>query len=249
MARAHTYRTHGIVLRRTKLGEQDLILTVLSQTGEQLRLVGKGARRPGGRLAARCDLFCESDLLAVHGRSLDIVSEASLVDAHPRIRGDFDRVSSAACVCEVAELTSFGDSRDPYLFPVCSRTLGALEQASDRAVMDLVVAAYAMKVLAHGGWRPELDECVLCGDPAVSRFSAAAGGCVCESCARSMEGAEPVSQGELDWLRSLLRLTFDELLAAGPDPATSTWLLSLAHVWCATHLDYRLRAFEYLLCV
>ena len=40
MARARTYRARAIVLRKTKLGEQDLILTLLSESGAQLRVVG-----------------------------------------------------------------------------------------------------------------------------------------------------------------------------------------------------------------
>ena len=40
----HTYRTNAIVLDRTKLGEQDLILTLLASDGSEVRAVAKGAR-------------------------------------------------------------------------------------------------------------------------------------------------------------------------------------------------------------
>ena len=82
MAGRRTYRTRAIVLDRTKLAEQDLILTLLSADGSQVRAVAKGARKPGGRLAARVELFCETDFLLAAGRSLDVVSEASLVEPH-----------------------------------------------------------------------------------------------------------------------------------------------------------------------
>ena len=49
-----TFRTKAIVLDRTALAEQDLILTLLAESGEELRAVAKGARKPGGRLAAIC---------------------------------------------------------------------------------------------------------------------------------------------------------------------------------------------------
>ena len=249
MARAHTYRARAIVLRKTKLGEQDLILTLLSESGAQLRVVGKGARKPGGRLAARCELFCDVDLLVAHGRSLDVVAECSLVEPHLDIRADIDRVSAASCLCEVAELTSFEDSGDSFLFPILSRALGAVGESPDRETLDVVVAAYVFKVLAHGGWMPVVDSCVLCGDASPTRFSAAAGGAMCESCSRDVEGAEPVSRGELDWIRALVSSTFDTLVASSPDGATASFLLSSAHVWAATHLDCRLRAMEYLLSV
>lgn len=246
MAGRRTYRTRAIVLDRTKLGEQDLILTLLAQDGRQLRAVAKGARRPGGRLAARAELFCETDLLLASGRSLDVVSEASLVDAHPRLRGDYERVSAASAVAEVARLTCYEDAPDGFLYPICSRALSACEQAPDRACLDLVAAGYAVKALAHGGWRPELGSCCACGDPDVSFFSASAGGTLCASCAREVPGAQELGPSMLAWLRALLGCTFDELLAAAPDGATALSLLGLAHGWAATHLGCRLRALEFL---
>ena len=78
MAGSRTYRCRAIVLDKTKLGESDLILTLLADDGRQVRAVAKGARKPGSKLAARCELCCEVDLLLAHGRNLDIVSQAAL---------------------------------------------------------------------------------------------------------------------------------------------------------------------------
>ena len=185
MAGARTYHARALVLDRTKLGETDLILTLLAQDGRQLRCVAKGARKPGGRLAARVELFCECDFLVARGRSLDVVSEAGLVDAHARLRGDLARVSAASAVCEVARLTCYEDAPDPFLHAICARALRACEEATDQAHLDLAAAAYALKVCAHAGWRPVLAACCACG----------------------------------------------------------------AHVWCATHLEARLRAMEFALSV
>lgn len=247
MAGRRTYRTRAIVLDRTKLAEQDLILTLLAADGSQLRAVAKGARKPGGRLAARAELFCESDFLLAAGRSLDVVSEAQTVEPHAGLRGDYERVAAASAVAEVARLTCYEDAPDRFLHPICSRALAACEEASDRAHLDLVVAAYVWKVLAHGGWRPELETCCACGDADVTYFSAAAGGVLCESCAREVAGAQEVSATQLFWLRALLTSTFDDLLAAPIDAATSLFLLGSAHLWAATHLDARLRAMEFCL--
>ena len=235
------------MLDTTKLRESDLILTLLAEDGSQLRCVARGARKPGGRLAARTQLFCEADLLVARGRSLDVVSEAQLERAHAGISGDLARVSAASAVAEVARLTCFEDATDPFLYPVCSRALTACEQAVGQPHLDVVVAAYVLKVLSHQGWRPQLDACVLCGEPDVSRLSAMAGGAVCESCSRELPGAEPVGAAELAWLRALIGLTFDELLEAEVTPVMASYLLAAIHGWAATHLDARLRALEFLL--
>lgn len=242
-----TQRLRAIVLGRTKLAEQDLILTMLAQDGSQLRVVAKGARKPGGRLASRAELFGEIDALVAQGRSLGILSEATLVDPHPRLRGNPERVSAASAIAEVARLTCYEDVGDAFLHPILSRALLACEQASDQPHLDLVVAAYALKVLSHAGWRPELAACLACGDEAVSYFSAAAGGLLCASCAKDVEGATELSATEVAWLRALIALTFDQLVDADIDAQTAALMLSLVHSWCAVHLDARMRAWEYLL--
>ena len=242
-----TYRTRAIVLDRTKLAEQDLILALLREDGCEGRAVAKGARKPGGRLAARVELFCETDFLLAAGRSLDVVSEAQTVEPHAGLRGDYERVAAASVVAEVARLTCYEDAPDPFLYPICSRALRACEEAADRAHLDLVVAAYVMKVLAHGGWRPELTLCCACGDADVAYFSAATGGALCASCAREVAGAQEAGPSLMAWLRSLLACTFDELLSAQVDAETALALLGVAHVWAATHLDARLRAMEFYL--
>ncbi|MBP3894807.1 MAG: DNA repair protein RecO [Atopobiaceae bacterium] len=240
-------RLTAIVLGRTKLAEQDLILTLLSQDGAQVRAVAKGARKPGGRLASRVELFCETDFLIAHGRSLGIVSEASLIDAHDGVRGDLDKVSAASAIAEIARLTSYEDIVDSFLYPICAKALWACEQAADQPHLDLVVAAYAFKVLSHAGWRPELLSCIACGDEAVSFFSAPAGGLLCASCAKDVEGTTEMSATEIAWLKALISMRFDELIQAEVDADIAALLVSLAHSWCAVHLDARMKAFEFML--
>lgn len=75
-----TYSLRALVLRRTKLGESDLILTLLSEDGSQKRAVAKGARRPKSSFAARTEPFCVIDApVRDRARSLDILKEARLV--------------------------------------------------------------------------------------------------------------------------------------------------------------------------
>ena len=98
---SRTYALKALVLRKTKLGEGDLIVTFLAEDGSSLRAVAKGARKPSSVFASRLELYAEVDLLCAEGRSLDIVKEARLVDAHASLRGDVERAAAAACMCEL----------------------------------------------------------------------------------------------------------------------------------------------------
>lgn len=250
MAGSRTYRTKAIVLDKTKLRETDLIFTLVAESGRQLRAVGKGARKPGSRLAARCELGCEVDLLLAHGRSLDVVAEATLVEAPLGAAPSYELLTAASALADVAQACCYEDADDPYVYAITRRALQVLGGACgelDGPHLDVVVAAYVFKLLSHLGYRPDYSACVACGDPAVSYFSAVAGGLLCASCASSVPGAEELDAGMVGWLRSLMALRFDELVTAPCDVPTATYLLALAHVWAATHLDCRLRALEFLL--
>ena len=163
MAGRRTYRTRAIVLDRTKLAEQDLILTLLAADGRQVRAVAKGARKPGGRLAARVELFCETDFLLAEGRSLDVVSEAQTVEPHARLRGDYERVAAASAVAEVARLTCFEDAPDAFLCPI---SRGRSPPASRRPTAPTSTSR----------WRPTSGRCSPTGDGVPSSLPAAPAG-------------------------------------------------------------------------
>ena len=240
-----TTRRRGIVLDRTKLGEQDLILTVLGKEGERFSALAKGARKPGSRLAARTELFCDVDMLVSYGRGLGIVSEAEVVNAHAGVRGELNTLACASAMCEVARLTAYENVTDPFLHPLLERALMACEEVGDPAHLSLFLSAYVFKVLSHSGWRPVLDECVACGEPSRSRFSVAAGGVLCESCARDVAGAKAVNENQLAWIKALIGSTYDTLCVADVDGQTASYLQDVAHEWASTHLESRLRAFEF----
>lgn len=253
MAGSRTYRTKAIVLDKTKLKETDLILTLVGESGRQIRAVAKGARKPGSRLAARCELCCEVDVLLAHGRNLDIVSQADLIAAPLGAQPSFELLTAASAAAEVAEKCTYEDAEDPFVYAITRAVLahlaaaGADAPAQSPAHLDLLVAAYIFKLLSHVGYRPDYSACVACGDPSPGYFSARAGGLLCASCASGVPGCEPVDTNLARWLEGLVSMRFSELAIAPIDSHTAAHVLGLSHLWAATHLECRLRALEFLL--
>ena len=253
MAGSRTYRTKAIVLDKTKLKETDLILTLVGESGRQIRAVAKGARKPGSRLAARCELCCEVDVLLAHGRNLDIVSQADLIAAPLGAQPSYELLTAASAVAEVAEKCTYEDAEDPFVYANTRAVLAHLAAAGadtpveDPAHLDLLVAAYIFKLMSHVGYRPDYSACVACGDPSPGYFSAQAGGLLCASCASGVPGCEPVDANLARWLEGLVSMRFSELAIAPIDSHTAAHVLGLAHLWAATHLECRLRALEFLL--
>lgn len=177
------HRVRALALKKTKLGETDLIVTFLAADGCQVRAVAKGARKPGSRLGGRVEPYTVVDLLLHTGRTLETISEAEIVAAHAAIRTDYDRAQAASVVADFLDKVSVECQTEDRLFGLAVATLDALETAEGDTFLALVVA-FLLKGMAMHGYRPQFDGCVECGAAAAdeTRFSLELGGPYCEGC-------------------------------------------------------------------
>ena len=241
-----SYPLRVVVLRRTKLGEADLILTLLAADGRQVRAVAKGARKPGGRFGARVEPFTVLDVLLHTGRSLEVVSEARTVVTHERIRADYDRMTAASAVAGLLERISVQGQVEPQLFEMALVTLDAMETAPIEAMRPLVLA-FLLKALAMHGVRPTLGECAACAGPAAPAVavSPAAGGVLCERCAQDDPGCLPMTEDAHAALRVLMRSTMADVAGLGiPDDVQAEVTLILRS-FLGFHVPGRIRALDY----
>ena len=151
MAGGRTYRTLAIVLDKTKLRETDLIFTLLAENGRQLRAVGKGARKPGSRLAARCELGCKVDLLLAHGRSLDVVAEATLVEATLGAAPSYELLSAASALADVAKACCFEDAEDPFVYQITLRAVCSMVLISISSLRRTCLSSFPIWVIVQIG--------------------------------------------------------------------------------------------------
>ncbi len=248
-----TYRARVLVIRKTKLGETDLILTMLAEDGSQLRAVAKGARKPSGAFSSRLELFSEADVLLVRGKSLDIVKEARLVCGNAQVRESLERASAASVMVELLDRATQPDLPSPKLFPMTHAALAALA-AADVAHAPAICAAHLLKTYAFAGVRPTLAECSLCGEPLAAgeglaasglvAFSVSEGGALCDACATP--DSIRVSAVTLAWARALLSSKFSDIAATEIDQAAIFDVLRLCQTWGQVHLSAHLRSLTFL---
>lgn len=245
-----TYTQRAVVLRRTKLGESDLIVTLLAEDGSQSRVVAKGARKPKSPFASRTEPFCEVDVLCARGRSLDILKEARLVAPHDALRTDLEASSAVAPAIELLGRVSQRDLANPRLFQATEKVLSALDHADSGHRLALSTA-HLIKTLAFSGLRPSLEVCVGCGAPLTLSegeklpFSAIEGGVVCEAC-RSRFETQPIDAATLCWAQYFLTSPFDAIAAGPQDISASFAVLHLVQALVRAHVGSPLKSLEFL---
>lgn len=158
MARAHTYRTEGIVLRRSDFGEADRLLTILTREKGKIRAIAKGARKPQTRKTGHVELFTRSNFLLATGRNFDIVTQAEAVEHYSGLRADLVRTTYAAYMVELLDQFTADEDQQIQIYDLLSQFLEVLGSTEN---LLLAGRFYELRLLSLTGYQPQLFYCVV----------------------------------------------------------------------------------------
>ena len=116
MREARTYKTEGIILKRSNYGEADRILTIFTKHYGKIRVMAKGVRRLTSRKAGSLELFSQAILFLVKGKNLDLITEAQPVNLFKAWRKDLEKVALAYYFCELVDKLTPDNQPHPVVF-------------------------------------------------------------------------------------------------------------------------------------
>ncbi|HBO60516.1 TPA: DNA repair protein RecO, partial [Candidatus Berkelbacteria bacterium] len=172
------FKTKGIILKRTNLGEADRILTILTQDRGKIRVVAKGIRKTLSKLAGNCELFTAGNFMLAEGRNLDILTSAEMTECFPGLRKNLKATQSAYYMAEIIEKRLPDDEPHEQIFNLFSECLSELDD-NDQTIHPLILPFFEINFLSDTGFEPELYECLACGEkitPEGNFFSVENGG-------------------------------------------------------------------------
>ena len=233
------YRDSGVIVRTHKLGEADRIVSVITENNGKVRAVAKGVRKTRSRYGGRLELLRHLDLQFYQGRGdLDIVTQAETRDHWPEIREDLDRLGKALTIAEAVDQVVQDKQPNQEAYRMLC---GALETLQRRDPV-LIVPAFMLKLLAHEGVAPVLDECVVGGEATdLEFFDPRVGGVTCAAHQRSRR----VSSSALALMRATLGGALATVLEVQQAPHTDE-VSTIAHRLWEFHIERRLRSTELL---
>ncbi|MEF9841472.1 MAG: DNA repair protein RecO [Raoultibacter sp.] len=246
-----TYRARVIVLQKTKLGETDLILTLLAEDGSQIRAVAKGARRPSSPFSSRLELYSQAQVLLAAGRSLDIVKEAQIIESNAELRHDMEHAAAAAPLAELLNKVTQLGLVSPQVFLLTQVCLSAIGKASPTGAL-VITAAHLLKAVSFSGFRPSLSRCARCGNPidycvadVKTAVSYTEGGVICKACAPSSD-VVLLSTQTCNWARVFLHTTIDDIAAMQVAPGAALAVLHFCQPWIKEHIGLNLKSLNFL---
>jgi DNA repair protein RecO (recombination protein O) len=206
-----TVKATALVLRTTDWSESSRIATLWTREFGKVRALAKGGRRLKSNFESALDLLnvCGIVLLLKSSGSLDLLTEAQVVQRFPRLRTDLEALYAAYYLAEL--LADWTEENDPHpgLFDEALATLedlGGSSRSEQTPKTGQRILRFEMVFLRELGFGPALVNCAACEKPVNERglaFSASAGGVICPACQPRQRERRPLSPNAWRVLRVL----------------------------------------------
>lgn len=196
-----SYNTEAIVTASRRYGEADRLITLFSLEHGRFTAIAKSARKPKSTLRGASETFVRAKYQLAEARTLDIVRQVEIIDAHLGLRDDWRRLQMAGHVAEIANKVSDERIPDPELYAMLAQALHGISEGVEDAVIR-----FKAGVLSHMGIFPELAGCAACGKSRVKgsvHLSNEFHGFLCGDCAKEKGAWHPVSMPVLYILHDL----------------------------------------------
>lgn len=184
MSEPRDYKTEAIIIKKTKLGEADRILTMYTPYLGKIQAVAKGVRQPKSKMSGHLELLTYSMVSLARGKNLATVTGSQTINGFMTIKGDLVLTSYALYAIELVNQFTEDGIED---YPLFKMLLEVLEKLSTEKNRELVLRYFEVRLLDNLGYRPQLKQCVSCHSqlkPVLNCFCPASGGVLCPACSR-----------------------------------------------------------------
>ncbi len=200
-------RTLALVTRSVDVFESSRVLTLFTRELGKIGVLAKGARRLKSPFQSSLDLLslCDIVLLQKRSESLDLLTEAVLVERFEDLRSVPAAFYAGCYIAELLEVLSGNEDPHPKLFDAARVTLRNLGDAEIRPIR---VLRFELACLRELGLMPTLQSCVHCGTEVIPRndrvsFGLATGGVLCQRCLPGQPHVTVLSSKALSAIRDL----------------------------------------------
>ena len=170
----------GIILRRREYGEKDLMLTVLSNRGERLDLVVKGANIPNSRRRSHLELMNLIEGTTYQSTHNLYLQNVQVKDSFTHLKENVNLVFRLAVFLEILERSLQEKDLQPEIYLLLEETLQSLNESHHAFLPEA-----ALIRLAHLlGFLPSFKQCNLCHENLMdeAHWDQEAGTLACTGC-------------------------------------------------------------------
>ncbi len=207
-------KTKGIILKELANGDDDKLLTILTEDRGVIFAYAKGARRFKNSLAASTGLLCYSSMVLFTNRERFSLDHADTIEQFFGLRQSVEKLALAAYFAEIASVLGPKENDGGQYLKLLLNSLFFLQ--NDRLPMELLKPLFELRSLSMAGFMPDLVACEGCGcyEAEQMAFYPVDGTICCGECSRKKAGIHIfLTKGTLAAMRHIIYSPIEKLFA------------------------------------
>lgn len=204
-------KLQGVVIKTINLGENDKIITLITDKMGKIDVVVHGAKKAKSSFLASSQLFCYGEYVVYRGKELYTLSESTIIESFQKLLLDFDKLTYGSYFLELTETLSEKDVRNVTLLALLLKTLYILIHSDvDLKLLKLV---FNYKAISISGYMPNIDTCTICRKSITKGyFNIENGGIVCPECGNIVRSQYKVNADLIMFLKAIKKIRLEELI-------------------------------------
>ncbi|MBN1464959.1 DNA repair protein RecO [candidate division KSB1 bacterium] len=154
-------KAEAIILHSRKQGETSKILTLYTREYGKISVMAKGSRGLRSKYLGTLEMFNHVSIVFYRkeGRSLQYLSDASIVESFPLLHGQLGKIALAAVACEMVDVNE-EEASHPEQFQLLLSALRSFND-SEQGLRN-ILRAFQIQYISHAGYAPMLEACCYC---------------------------------------------------------------------------------------
>ena len=246
MPKPRNYQTEAIIIKKTRLGEADSILTLYTPELGKIQGFAKSLRKPRSKLAGHLELLTHSQVSLARGRNIDTITGSQTITSFLPLKTELTLTSYALYATELVNQFTADHVENRPLFHLLLETM---EQLCSTSNHELALRYFELHLLNEVGYRPQLQQCVACHqplEPVINAFCTSAGGVTCPECRASQPSTYPISVNALKVLRFLQSNDYDTVSKLKINPQLSRELETIMRSYLKYLLEREVKSAAWL---
>lgn len=237
-------KTEGIVIRTRDYGEAHKVVVLYTREHGKIPVMARGVKKTKSRLSFVTQVLTHGQYLYFASSGMGTLNQGETIDSHHPLRQNILSMSYAAYIVELLDKLTEEKQVNPHLFHLLKKTLKFLQDGKDA---DILCRIFELKLLSIAGYRPQLEECINCGEADQPfHFSVAKGGFLCADCRLSDKQALSLSPAAVRLLRLFLQLDMNRLGEIRVKQKTKDQLQRVMYDYIDYHTELRLKSRDFL---
>lgn len=149
------YKTEGIVIKRNNWGERDKLLTIYSQDFGKILVKAKSLQKKEAKLKESLEPFNYLHLMVAHGRNIDTIVGAVIINSFPSLKSHLPLVAAAYYLSELIDKLIVGPEKDERIWQLVLKAFYFLNQNNlEPMKIKELLTEFEWHLLSYLGYQP-----------------------------------------------------------------------------------------------